>query len=38
MNIFHFKDNETKEGWVAVDALTAALEIGAVKAISSEAD
>lgn len=38
MNIFHFKDNKIKEGWVVVDALTAALEIGAVKSVSSEAD
>jgi len=38
MNIFHFQDNKMKEGWVVVDALTAALQLGAVKALSSEAD
>jgi steroid delta-isomerase-like uncharacterized protein len=38
MNIFHFQDNKIKEGWVVVDALTAALQLGAVKAISSDAD
>lgn len=38
MNIFHFQDNKIKEGWVVVDALTAALQLGAVKALSSEAD
>ena len=25
MNIFHFQDNKIKEGWVVVDALTAAI-------------
>jgi steroid delta-isomerase-like uncharacterized protein len=38
MNIFHFQDNKIKEGWVLVDALPAALQLGAVKALSSEAD
>ena len=39
MNIFHFQDNKIKEGWVVVDGLTAALQLGAVKATaSSEAD
>ena len=37
MNIFHFQDNKIKEGWV-VDALTAAIQLGAVKATSTEAD
>ncbi len=38
MNIFHFQDNKIKEGWIVVDGLTAALQLGAVKATSSEAD
>lgn len=38
MNIFHFQDNKIKEGWVVVDALTAAIQLGAVKATSTEAD
>ena len=38
MNVFHFQDNKIKEGWVVVDALTAALQLGAVKATSSDAD
>jgi steroid delta-isomerase-like uncharacterized protein len=38
MNIFHFQNNKIKEGWVVVDALTAALQLGAVKPTSSEAD
>jgi steroid delta-isomerase-like uncharacterized protein len=38
MNIFHFQDNKIKEGWVVVDALTAAIQLGAVKSTSSEAD
>ncbi|MFL6382799.1 MAG: ester cyclase [Nitrososphaeraceae archaeon] len=38
MNIFYFQDNKIREGWVVVDALTAALQLGAVKAISSDAD
>jgi steroid delta-isomerase-like uncharacterized protein len=38
MNIFHFQDNKIKEGWVVVDGLTAALQLDAVKATSSEAD
>lgn len=38
MNIFHFQDNKIKEGWVVIDALTPALELGAVKPMSSEAD
>lgn len=33
MNIFHFQGNKIKEGWVVVDALTPALQLGAVKAI-----
>jgi hypothetical protein len=35
--IFHFEDNKIKEGWVAVDALTAIQQLGAVKATSSKA-
>ena len=38
MNIFHFQDNKIKEGWVVVDALTAAIQLGAVKSTSSESD
>ena len=38
MNMFHFQDNKIKEGWVVVDALTAAIQLGAVKSTSSEAD
>jgi steroid delta-isomerase-like uncharacterized protein len=38
INIFHLRDNKIREGWVVVDALTAALQLGAVKATSSEAD
>ena len=38
INIFHFQDNKIKEGWVVVDALSAALQLGAVKATSSNAD
>ena len=38
MNIFHFQDNKIKEGWVVVDALTAAIQLGAIKSTSSEAD
>ena len=38
MNIFYFQDNKIREGWVVVDALTAALQLGAVNAISSDAD
>jgi steroid delta-isomerase-like uncharacterized protein len=38
MNIFHFQDNKIKEGWVVVDALTAALELGAVKELTTSAD
>jgi predicted ester cyclase len=29
--IFHFRNNKIKEGWVVVDGLTAALQIGAIK-------
>jgi steroid delta-isomerase-like uncharacterized protein len=29
--IFHFQNNKIKEGWVVVDGLTAALQIGAIK-------
>ena len=29
--IFHFRNNKIKEGWVVVDRLTAALQIGAIK-------
>jgi len=38
MNIFHFEDNKINEGWVVVDALTPALQLGAVKPLLSEAD
>ncbi len=38
MNIFHFQDNKIKEGWVVVDALTAAIQLGAVKSTSYETD
>ena len=38
MNMFHFQDNKIKEGWVVVDALTAAIQLGAIKSTSSEAD
>jgi steroid delta-isomerase-like uncharacterized protein len=38
MNIFHFQDNKIKEGWVVVDALTAAIQLGAIKSTSPEAD
>jgi steroid delta-isomerase-like uncharacterized protein len=38
MNIFHFQNNKIKEGWVVVDALTAAIQLGAVKSTSSETD
>jgi predicted ester cyclase len=38
MNIFHFQDNKIKEGWVVVDALTAAIQLGTVKTTSTEAD
>ena len=38
MNIFHFQDNKIKEGWVVVDALTAAIQLGVIKLPSSEAD
>src|SRR5215831_14163755 len=38
INIFHLQDNKNREGWVVVDALTAALQLGSVKVISSEAD
>jgi hypothetical protein len=38
MNIFHIQDDKIKEGWVVVDALTAAIQLGAVKSTSSEAD
>ena len=37
-NMFHLQDNKIKEGWVVVDALTAAIQLGAVKSTSSEAD
>jgi len=29
--IFHFRNNKIKEGWVVVDGLTAAIQIGAIK-------
>ena len=38
MNMFHFQDNKIKEGWVVVDALTAAIQLGAINLTSSEAD
>ena len=38
MNMFHFQDNKIKEGWVVVDALTAAMQLGAINLTSSEAD
>ena len=38
MNIFHFQDNKIKEGWVVVDALTAAIQLGAVKSTYAETD
>ena len=38
MNMFHFQDNKIKEGWVVVDALTAAIQLGAINLPSSEAD
>ena len=37
VNIFHFED-KIKEAWIVVDGLTAALQVGAVKTISNEAD
>ena len=38
MNMFHFQDNKIKEGWVVVDALTAAIQLGAINLTSSEDD
>jgi predicted SnoaL-like aldol condensation-catalyzing enzyme len=38
MNMFHFQDNKIKEGWVVVDALTAAIQLGAINLPSSEAE
>ena len=38
VNIFHFEGNKIKEAWVVVDGLSAALQVGAVKTISNEAD
>ena len=38
MSMFHFQDNKIKEGWVVVDALTAAIQLGVIKLPSSEAD
>jgi len=38
VSIFHFKDSKIKEAWTVVDGLNAALQVGAVKAISNEAD
>ena len=38
MNIFHFQDNKIKEGCVVVDALTAAIQLGAVKSTYAETD
>ena len=32
--IFHFQFNKIKEGWVVVDGLTAALQIGAIKIVN----
>jgi len=36
--MFHFQDNKIKEGWVVVDALTAAIQLGAINLSTSEAD
>lgn len=36
--IFHFQNHKIKEGWVVVDGLTAALQIGAIKIVSSGSD
>ncbi|MGA9154059.1 MAG: ester cyclase [Candidatus Nitrosopolaris sp.] len=33
--IFHFQNNKIKEGWVVVDGLTAALQIGAIKIVNA---
>jgi len=38
VNIFHFEGSKIKEAWTVVDGLTAALQVGAVKAVSTEAD
>ncbi|MGC2681798.1 MAG: ester cyclase [Candidatus Nitrosopolaris sp.] len=38
VSIFHFEGNKIKEAWTIIDGLTAALQVGAVKTISSEAD
>ena len=38
MSMFHFQDNKIKEGWVVVDALTAAIQLGAINLPTSEAD
>ena len=38
VSIFHFKDSKIKEAWTVVDGLNAALQVGAVKTISNEAD
>jgi predicted ester cyclase len=38
VNIYHFEGNKIKEAWIVVDGLTAALQVGAVKTISNEAD
>lgn len=33
--IFHFQNNKIKEGWVVVDGLTAAIQIGAIKIVNA---
>jgi steroid delta-isomerase-like uncharacterized protein len=38
VNIFHFEDNKIKEAWAITDGLTAALQLGVIKAESSETD
>jgi len=38
VSIFHFEGNKIKEAWTIVDGLTAALQVGAVKKVSNEAD
>src|SRR5215467_2060795 len=38
VNIFHFEGNKIKEAWVVVDGLSAALQVGAVKAVTNEVD
>jgi steroid delta-isomerase-like uncharacterized protein len=38
VSIFHFEGNKIKEAWTVVDGLSAALQVGAVKTVSNEAD